>query len=180
MTVPQIFSAVAGSGLCLASAYVFMRQKTRRFKALFWFAVGIAMVYAAFRPQIIEVMGEDSTELRLRLVVALLSFAAVTVTLEAVRISRMEERFAFLWLVTAALLFAGALSEDLAHLVSRITGMSYGAVVMVVLFTFTMFMLFHVSLALSRLQARLSQVARQLALTEERLRMLEESHADDA
>ena len=63
---------------------------------------------------------------------------------------------------------------------SRVTGMSYGATVMVVLFSFTMFMLFHISLALSRLQARQSQVARQVALTAERLRRVEESRDDSS
>ena len=38
MTVPQIFSAIVGAILCAGSMYVFVLQKTRRFKALFWLA----------------------------------------------------------------------------------------------------------------------------------------------
>ncbi len=175
MTLPQLFSAVVGSLFCIGSAVVFIRQRTRRFKALFWLAIGLAMVFAAFRPQLIELLGADSAELRLRLVVALISFIVVTVTLEAIRIARMQERYAFLWLVTGVLLFGGALSEDLAAIIARLTGMSYGATVMVCLFTFIMFMLFHISVALSRLQTQFAQVARELALAEERLRRLQDA-----
>jgi hypothetical protein len=174
MTLPQICSAIAGSVCCVSSVYAFVRKETRQFKALFWFAIGLTMIFAAFRPQMIVLLGEDSSELRLRLVVALLSFVVVTVCLESVRVSRMQERYAFLWLVTAALLFCGAAFEGAAEFVPRLTGMSYGATVTVVLFAFIMFMLFHVSLALSRLQLQLSQVSQALALSEERLRALQE------
>ena len=173
MTIPQMFSALAGVIFCAGSLYVFFRQKTRRFKALFWLAIGLTMVFAAFRPQMIELLGKDTTELRLRLVVALLSFIVLTITLETIRIARMQERYAFLWLVTGALLFMGALFGDAASLVSRVTGMSYGATVMVILFSFVMLMLFHFSVALSKLQNKLSQIAREAALAEERLRQVE-------
>ena len=173
MTIPQMFSAGAGVVFCAGSLYVFFRQKTRRFKALFWLAVGLTMVFAAFRPQMIELLGKDTAELRLRLVVALLSFIVLTITLEAIRIARMQERYAFLWLVTGALCLWAPLFEDAASLVARVTGMSYGATVMVILFSFVMLMLFHFSVALSKLQNKLSQVARETALAEERLRQVE-------
>ena len=173
MTLPRLFAAACGILLCVGSAYVFADQRTRRFKALSWFAVGLAMVFAAFRPQVIEFIGRDSTELRIRLVVGFLTFVVMSVTLESVRTGRMQERYAFLWLVTCVLLFAGALFQDVAEFVSRLTGMKYGATVMVVLFAFIMFMLFHFSVALSGIHSRLSQIAQQLAITEQRLRRLQ-------
>lgn len=173
MTIPQVFSAAAGAIFCVSSVYFFFRLKTSRFKALFWLAVGLTMVFAAFRPQMIELLGKDTAELRLRLVVVLLSFIVLTITLEAIRGAYMQERYAFLWLVTGALLLVGTVFKDAASLVSRVTGMSYGATVMVILFSFVMLMLFHFSMALSRLQNKLSQIAREAALAEERLRQLE-------
>ncbi len=175
MTIPQMFSAGAGVLFCAGSLYVVFRHKIHRFKALFWLAIGVTMVYAAFRPQMIELFGKDTAELRLRLVVALLSFIVLTITLEAIRVARMQERYAFLWLVTGAVLFGGAVFGDLEVLVSRVTGMSYGASVMVILFSFVMLMLFHFSVALSKLQNKLAQVARAAALAEERLRQMEKS-----
>ena len=173
MTLPQLVSAVAGALLFAASAVFFFQSRTRRFRALFWGAIGAAMLYAGFRPTFIEVLGPDSIELRIRLVVALLSFIVLTVTLEAIRISRMQERYAFLWLATGLLLLLGALFPELAHVVSAATGIGYGMVVLVVVFAFIVLMLFHFSVALSLSQHKLAQVARELALAEERLRRLE-------
>ncbi len=176
MTTPQLVSAGAGVLLCLASLTVFFRRKTGRFKALFWFAIGSAMVYAAFRPHLIELLGEDSPELRLRLVVVLISFMVITLTLEAIRIGRMQECYAFLWLATGVLLLIGSLFHDLALLVTHLTGMPYNATVILILFSFVMLMLFTVSIALSRYHGKLSQLAREQALTEKRLRELEEQN----
>ncbi len=176
MTTPQLVSAGAGALLCLASLTVFFRHKTGRFKALFWFAIGSAMVYAAFRPQLIELLGEDSPELRLRLVVVLISFMVITLTLETIRIGRMQECYAFLWLSTGVILLVGSLFHELALIITRLTGMTYNATVILVLFSFVMLMLFTFSIALSRYHGKLSQVAREQALTEKRLRELEKQY----
>lgn len=173
MTIPQLFSALVGGLILIGSVSIFISQRTRRFKALFWMAIGIAMVFAGFRPHVIEYLGEDTVELRLRMVVALLSFIVLTITLEAIRVGRMLERYAFLWLVTGLLLLLGALFEELALIIPKLTGISFGATVLLVLFTFVMLLLFYLSVALSTLQLKLFQVARGLALTEERLRRIE-------
>jgi hypothetical protein len=173
MTMPQLFAAVAGSFCCLVSLYVLAIKKTMRFKALFWLAVGVTAVYAAFRPNIIELLGPDSGGLRLRLVVALMCFAVLTLTLEAVRIGRMQERYAFLWIVTGILLFGGAMLPKVASVVADLTGIQYGVSLIVLLFSFVLFTLFYVSVELSRLQVQLAKVVRMLALTEERLRQVE-------
>jgi len=173
MTYSQIFSALTGVGISAVCLWVFASSKTQRFKALFWLVVGCAMIYAGFRPRIIEYLGTDSDQLRLRLVVSLLSFAVLTVTLENIRVGRMKERYAFLWLATGGVLLAGALFPDLTDWVARLTGMSYALSLMVVLFSFVLFMLFHISISLSCQQDMIARSVRELALLEERLRRLE-------
>ena len=173
MTLPQMLSAIVGVLIVISAGSVFVWQRTRRFKALFWMAIGAAMTFAGFQPQVIEYLGEDSVELRLRLVVALLSFIVLTITFEAIRVGRMQERYAFLWLVTGLILLLGAVFEDLASLVRRLTGISFGATVILILFAFVMLLLFYLSLAISSLQMNVSQLTRELAIAEERLRRLE-------
>jgi len=173
MTLPRILSVLGGALICTASVSVFLRSRTRRFKALFWLGIGVTMVFAAFRPHLIEYLGEDSTELRVRLLVALLSFIMLTVTLEAIRVGRMQEQYACLWLVAGALLLGGSLIEDLAMVIPRLTGISVIATVFLIVFTFGLLLLFYLSVALSSLQVKLFQLARELALAEERLRRLE-------
>ena len=175
MTLPQLFSSIAGGCTCIASLWGFVSCRTRRFRALIWLGIGLAMLYAGFRPSMIEWVGPDSADLRLRLVVALLSFIVITVTLEAIRVSRMQERYAFLWLLTGAVLFVGAVWSDVAIVVSRLTGMSYTASVMVVIFSFFIFVLFHLCVTLSSQQDRHAKLVRELALVEERLRRVEEA-----
>ena len=86
----------------------------------------------------------------------------------------MQERYAFLWLVTGAALLLGALYPDLARFVAAVTGMNYTVSVLVVVFAFMLLMLFHLSVALSVTQHKLGQIARELALAEERLRRVEQ------
>jgi len=179
MTIPQMFSVVMGLAVCVGSCWGFLSKRTRRFRALVWLGLGLAMVYAGFRPQIIELLGEDGTALRLRLLVALLSFIMLSVTLEAIRVSKMQERYAFLWLATGAILLLGAFSPLLAVWGSHLTGMSYGVIVMVVVFAFVIFMLFHVSVTISSLQAHLAELVRAVGLLEARVRQLEQQAPPD-
>ena len=174
MTGPQLFSLLVGVALCVVALIAFVGQRTRRFKALFWMAIGLTLVYAGFRPHFIEYFGEDTTELRLRLVVVLLSFIVLTITLETIRVGRMLERYAFLWLITGSLLLFGALFEELALIIPKWTGISFVATVLLVLFAFVLLLLFYLSVALSTAQNKLFQVSRALALTEERVRRLEQ------
>lgn len=176
MTLPRMLSVLVGALICTGSAGVFLRSRTRRFKALFWLGIGVTMVFAAFRPHLIEYLGEDSAELRVRLLVALLSFIMLTVTLEAIRVGRMQEHYACLWLVAGVLLLGGALVEELALVIPRLTGISVTATAFLVVFTFGLLLLFYLSVALSSLQVKLFQIARELALVEERLRRLERAH----
>lgn len=174
MTLPQVSSALVGAIIMCVSVWAFCGHPARRFKALFWLAIGVAMIYAGFRPHVIEYLGADSLELRLRLVVALLSFMVLTVTLEAIRIGRMQERYAFLWLVTGMILLLGALFQELSMVIPRFTGISFGATIVLILFAFVMLLLFHLSVALSVLQMKVFQLTREVALAEERLRRLEQ------
>lgn len=172
MTPPQLVSAAAGALVCLGSLIAFFRQRTGRFRALLWLFVGAVLIYAAFRPTIIVLMGEDSDLLRLRWIVGLLSLVVLTVTLEAIRIKRMQERYALLWLAAGVCLLVGSLSTRLSAWVTRLTGMGYGAIVGVVLFAFILFLLFHLSVALSHLREQLARLAQELARVEEKLRRL--------
>ncbi len=170
MTPPQIATAVAGAALLLASVGVFLRRRTFRLRALVGMIVGAGMLYAAWRPSVIVVMGPDSDVLRLRWIVGLLSLLMLTITLESIRTARMQERYALLWLAAGALLLVGALSNPPARWAERLTGMSYGAVVGVTVFALMLLLLFHLCVALSGAQERMARIARELARVEEIVR----------
>ena len=173
MTVPQAFATIVGASLVLVAGHMLSQHRTRRFKALFWMAVGASFLAAGSRPQVIELLGLDSIEVRVRLVVGLLSVIILAATLEAIRVSRMQERYAFLWLTAGTILFVGSISPYLTRWISAVTGMDYVPAVLVVVLAFFLLMLFHVSVALSHLQNKVSQLTQELAVSEERLRQLE-------
>mgnify|MGYP000190005891 CR=1 FL=1 len=170
MTPPQIAAAAAGALMLIPCAWAFIRRRTLRLRALVGMLVGGGLLYAAFRPSVIVVMGPDSDALRLRWIVGLLSLTVLTITLESIRASRMRERYALLWLAAGALLLVGALSNPPARWVERLTGMSYGAVVGVTVFAFMLLLLFHLCEALSGAQDRIARIARELARVEEIVR----------
>jgi 4-amino-4-deoxy-L-arabinose transferase-like glycosyltransferase len=178
MTAPQWVSAAAGTLIAGVGAVAFVRDRTLRLRALISLIVGAFLIYAAFRPAIIEWMGPDSDLLRLRWMIGLLSLAVLTATLEAIRVSRMQERYALLWLATGTGLLAGSLFPELAAAVTRLTGMSFGAIVGVALLAFVLFLLFHLCLVLSDLRERLACVTRDLARVEEKVRRLSDAPSE--
>ena len=115
-----------------------------------------------------------SPELKLRGVTGLLSFLVLIVTLEAVRRTRMRERYALLWVGTGIviLLFAIFPRSAMAWL-QQLTGMQYVTAVVVVIFAFLLLVAFHISLMISRLQDNQGRSVRRIALLEARLAALE-------
>ena len=115
-----------------------------------------------------------SPELKLRGVTGLLSFLVLIVTLEAVRRTRMRERYALLWVGTGLviLLFAIFPRSAMAWL-QQLTGMQYVTAVVVVIFGFLLLVAFHISIMLSRLQDNQGRAVRRIALLEARLEALE-------
>lgn len=172
MTPPQMVAAAFGVALAGASAFFFLRNRIFRFRAIVGLIVGGGLLFAAFRPEVIVLMGPDSDVLRLRWIVGLLSLLVGTATLEAIRAGRMRERYALLWLASGATLLIGAVSPLLSRWVERLTGMSYGAVASVTVFAFVLLLLFHLCVALSGAQDRIAALSRELALLDERLRRL--------
>ena len=117
-------------------------------------------------------------ELKLRLVTGLLSFLVLVTTLEALRRTRMRERYAMLWAGTGFIIFLFALFPRSAMLwLQKLTGMQYITAVVVVVFSFLLLVSFHYSIMLSRLQNHQGRSVRRIALLEARIRKLEQAAA---
>lgn len=178
MTAPQWASALFGAVFALWGLAAFIRLRTSRLRAVMALIVGAFLLYAGFRPAIIEWMGPDSDALRLRWIVALLSVATLTATLEAIRVSRMRARNALFWIAVSLGLLAGSLFPPLAAAARRLTGMSFEAIVVAGLTAFVFFLLFRLCIEISDLRAKLAELARALALAEEKLRRLSAAKTD--
>ena len=94
--------------------------------------------------------------------------------LELVRRRKLLERYALLWLFSAAVLLALAAWTGLLDWVAEVVGISYApSALFVIAFGFILLLLLHFSIATSRLSDQTKVLAQRLALLEERLRHAE-------
>lgn len=117
-------------------------------------------------------MGETSA--RTQLVAVLAAAALLLLVLELVRGRRLLERYALLWLLSAALLLALAIWKDALNRFSELIGISYPpAALFVAVLAAVLALLLHFSLAVSRLVGQSKVLAQRLAATQARLERVE-------
>lgn len=108
-------------------------------------------------------------------IVALLGAGGLLLfVLELVRRRRLLERYALLWLFSALVLVALAAWVNLLEDVSALIGIAYPPTALfVIAFGFTLMLLLHFSVAVSRQADQSKVLAQHVALLEERLRRAE-------
>lgn len=108
-------------------------------------------------------------------IVALITTGLLLIgVLELVRRRKLLERYALLWLASAACLLALAAWSGLLDWVAEVVGISYApSALFVIAFGFILLLLLHFSIATSRLSDQTKVLAQRLALLEERLRHAE-------
>ena len=116
------------------------------------------------------------TPLRVSLLAALAAFVLVVVILELIRRRRLQERYAFLWLVTAVTMFVLALWRDGLGQLADLAGIAYPPSLLFVLAAlFILAVLLHYSTVISRLSDQNKILAQRVALLESRLSASDES-----
>ena len=105
---------------------------------------------------------------RIQVVAIVASAALLLVVLELVRRKRFLERYALLWLFSAAILLGLAIWRDFLSTVAEAVGIAYPPnALFLVAFGFVLVLLLHFSLAVSRLSDQTRVLAQRLALLEE-------------
>jgi hypothetical protein len=118
---------------------------------------------------------------RVQLVAILAAAAMLLIVLELVRRRRLMERYALLWLLSAAVLLGLAAWRGGLKVISQGIGIIYPPnALFVVAFGFVLLLLLHFSSAVSRLSDQTKVLAQRAALLEERLRRLESDPASDS
>jgi hypothetical protein len=94
--------------------------------------------------------------------------------IELIRARKLRERYALLWLATAAVILVFAVWRSGLHELSRALGVAYPPNALFVLsMLFVLALLLHFSTVISKLSDRTTALTQRLALMEERLRELE-------
>jgi hypothetical protein len=108
-------------------------------------------------------------DLRIQIVAIVASASLLLIVLELVRRKRFLERYALLWLFSAAILLGLSIWKGFLSTLSEAIGIAYPPnALFLVAFGFVLVLLLHFSLAVSRLSDQTKVLAQRLALLEER------------
>ena len=117
-------------------------------------------------------------QVRIQIVAIVLAGGLLLVILEMVRRRRLQERYALLWLVSAATLLGLAAWRGALGKIADWMGIAYPPnALFFVAFAFVLVLLLHFSAAVSRLADQSKVLAQRLALLEERVRETEQQQA---
>jgi hypothetical protein len=118
---------------------------------------------------------------RIQVVAIVAAAALILVLLDLVRRRRLLERYALLWLFSAAILLALAIWRDLLADVADLIGVAYPPnALFLIAFGFVLVLLLHFSLAVSRMSDQIKVLAQRLALLDEHVRKADQEAAEAA
>lgn len=115
--------------------------------------------------------------MRIRVLMGLISIGVFLITLLAIRSYKLREKYAILWLATAAMITLAAFFPQVMDLTREWFGMQYVTSVVTVVFLFLVLVSFHFSIALSALNDKVAAIASRCALLEARLAEQEQRRA---
>jgi hypothetical protein len=118
---------------------------------------------------------------RIQVVAIIAASGLILVLLDLVRRRRLLERYALLWLFSAAILLALAIWRDLLADVADLIGVAYPPnALFLIAFGFVLVLLLHFSLAVSRMSDQIKVLAQRLALLDEHVRKADQQAAEAA
>ncbi len=121
-----------------------------------------------------------SQMMRIRVLMGAVSVGVFLITLLAIRGYKLREKYAVLWLATAAMITLAAFFPQVMDLARDWFGMQYVTSVVAVVFTFLVLVSFHFSIALSALNDKAAATASRCAILEARIHELERKLASPA
>ena len=108
-------------------------------------------------------LADASQMLRIRALMAAVSIGVFLITLLAIRGYKLREKYAVLWLATAAMITLAAFFPQVMDAAREWFGMQYVTSVVAVVFVFLVLVSFHFSIALSALNDKAAATASRCA-----------------
>jgi len=171
---------VAGALILWLAGRALFRRSGHALAAVLWILAGLAAVaFGFFAQNMINRIVSTEYLLRVRIIFGTLSVIVLLFTLDSIRRTHLQERYALLWVATAFVILLAALFPHAVDLFRAVTGMDYVSAIVAVAFTFLVLVAFHFSIALSAIQSRESKMAQRVALLEARLNRLERDRSKD-
>lgn len=177
-TIPRVMVAFIGILICVGVLIALWERRIRVISLVMGLLLGLFLILAAVDPQVLQFLIGTSFIARIRFLMMVLSFLVVVITLEAIRRSHLQERYAILWITTGLLILLAAFFPHILNLFTIFLGTQYVTSVVGIVFTFLLLIVFHFSISLSGIQKKQSQIAQHCALLEIRVRELASDLAD--
>jgi hypothetical protein len=168
-TIPRIFIAFLGMLCVILTIVAFWDQRIKVAPGLLLLITGILMVAVALDPRILYFLAETSYLTRIRILMLTLSVVVMATTIEAIRRSHLQERYALLWIGTSIIIFLTAIFPQMVGFLTIIIGTQYLTAVIGIIFTFLLLIAFHFSISLSTYSKKQTNISQQCAILEERI-----------
>lgn len=171
-TVPRVLMAFIGILVCLWIAMAIWEKRVRMLGAVAGMALALFLILMAIDPGILRYLAGTSFLARIRIMMVVLSFLVTVITIEAIRRTHLQERYAILWVTTGLIILITAFFPHILDLFSFLLGTQYVTSVVGIVFTFLLLISFHFSIALSGIQKKQAQIARRCAILEAKIEEL--------
>lgn len=170
----RILILLAGALILGLVAVALWKKRCSWVVGVLWMAVGAATVLFAFFPQqFVRLAVSTPYMTRIRVIIGVISLVVLFTTLESIRRTHLQERYALLWIATALVLLIAAIFPGAVAFFRAVTGTEYATAVVAVAFTFLVLVAFHFSISMSSTQTKQTRIAQQMALLEARVKELE-------
>jgi len=171
-TVPRIIVAFLGILICVWIGVSFWEKRIRIAGTVLGLIAGLFMMIIAMDPRILHILADTDFLTRIRILMIITSIMVLVVTVEAIRRSHLQERYAILWVTTGLIILMAAFFPRILDFFGFLLGTQYVTSVVVIVFTFVLLIAFHFSIALTGIQKKQSQIAQRCAILEAKLEEL--------
>jgi len=168
-TLPRIVAAFIGILICIIVISAIWDRRIRVLKASFGLLAGLLLIAVALDTRILHLIVRTSHITRIRIMMSTISFIVLVITIESIRRTRLQERYALLWVATGIIILMTAFFPQLLNVIGLVFGTQYVTSVVGVLFAFLLLISFHFSIALSGFQRHQTKIAQRFAILEQRI-----------
>lgn len=170
----RIAAALFGAALLVIILRRLAGKRAGALATFFGSVAGAGAILFALMPQrLVDVVISTPYDTRVRVIIGVISIVVLLITLESIRRTHLQERYALLWVGTGIVILVCVLFPRVVVLLRMVTGMTYTQALTAVAFTFLVLVAFHFSISISSSRSNQARIAQKLAILEERLRGLE-------
>ena len=166
--------ALFGALVLILTIRVLWKRNCSPLAGLLWLLLGgVCVAFSIIPETIVTIVLSAEYLTRIRFIMGGISILVLLITLESIRTTRLQERYALLWVVTALVLLLCAIFPRAVDLFRAVTGMHYETALASVALIFLALVGFHFSTAMSAMESDRDKIAQKLAVLEKRVEELE-------